>query len=124
MAEQLGLVQERQLSSARNARTHTQHASLLRGIQRYEARVLWTWPNQAHITAQHIEQLWELVEPSPPQEGAQSRDSGVGRMGDGRALIERAHDHGPELVEREWITITANPNGAIEGWTRRIESNR
>ena len=51
-------------------------------------------PNDTHLAAEHVDELWELIEPCRPQRVPHSRDPTI--------------RHGPELVDPERPTAAAN----------------
>ena len=73
-----------------DARAHAQHlVAQLRRIQRDVARHLRPRADQAHVAAQHVDQLRQLVELGAAQERAGARDARIGADGERRPALTR-----------------------------------
>src|SRR5215831_14659363 len=96
-------------------------------------------PDQAHLTANHIPQLRQLIEAASAKKAPEARDAGIIAkllsarpfVGGLRILIEvlmknfiGIDDHRPEFPGIELASTAADAPVGIEDWTGRIEGNR
>src|SRR5205814_40596 len=71
--------------------------------------------NEAHLTAQDVPQLWQLVEAEAPEERPEPRASRVVRPRPHRAgLALGVHAHRAELEHPEALAVQAHPLLAVE----------
>ena len=108
------LVHEGQRGRAGDAGPHGEHAPLLGCQQRHELRRLRARPDQAHVAAQHVVELRQLVQVPLAQETAEAGDPGIARRADVRAHPVGAHHHGAELQDVEALPVQGHPLLTVE----------
>src|SRR5262245_4736187 len=99
---------------------HVERDSLLKLAD--EDRAFRARPDQAHVTAQDVDELRELVEPRLAQEASQARDAGVADLGpDGSGLALGVDVHRAQLEEHEHAAVLAHALLPEEHGPRGIE---
>src|SRR5215471_10991601 len=86
-----------------------------------ELRALRPWPDQAHVSLEHVPQLRQLVESAAPQEAANRRHADIAllRGPDGTRGLLGISPHRPELVEREDTAVLADASLVVQHRARR-----
>src|SRR2546426_6926336 len=113
------------LRPARNAGEHLEPAPL-------EVRVLVdlvaerrTGADHAHLPAQDVEKLWQLVERPAAQKCADARDPRIALRGEVAGTQQvRALDHRPELEDLERAPVPADPLLPEDHRAARLELDR
>ena len=77
--------------------------------------------DESHVPAQHVPQLWELVEPAGRETAAERREARV-TVGADRGAA-RIADHRAELQHREGAAATTDTLRAVEDGSRRVEQD-
>src|SRR5579864_2199055 len=70
---------------------------------------LRTRSDQAHLSAQNVEQLWQLIQSEFPDETAQPRNARIAIFGPPRPALFRALPHGTEFQDLEGSPAQPNP---------------
>ena len=99
--EQLGLVAESHRGQIGDPRAHVEDVAIIVVEHLHVAADLGTRADQAHVTAQDVVELRQLVELGMAQEAAETGDTRIVVSGHTRADGIRAHLHGAELVQAE-----------------------
>jgi len=89
------------LTRADDARTRQQDVPLHRGVGLDEMRIFRPWPDQAHLPAQHVEELRQLIELGPPQVLANPGDPRIALRRQARSHHVGPVDHRAKLVDPE-----------------------
>lgn len=99
-----------------------EHLSLLGGIEIDIFLYFRPGTHEVHIAAQHIDQLWELIEFVFPDQGAASRDTRVFANGK-QAFAVASRAHASELKEPKGLSVFPNPLLEVKGAARRLKGN-
>ena len=84
-----------------DARTHAEDLLLALGVHVGVVAHLGTGPDEAHLAAQDVEELWQLVELELAQELSDPRDAWIAVRGRRSAELLGVDDHGPKLEDPE-----------------------
>src|SRR3990172_1942617 len=86
-------------------------------------RSLRSRTDQGHVPADHVEQLWELVDAHAPQHSPGRRDAVVLRRdpGGGAGVV---HEHRPELQDLDLTPVPPDAELTEQDRTRTREANR
>lgn len=95
------LLREEQRGGTSDAGTAAERVHLLLGDARARA-------NEAHVAAQHVDELREFVELPQAQDAADAGDFRVMQRGDGRAARAERDAHGAKFEDGEVGAATAN----------------
>src|SRR5687768_2249111 len=68
----------------------------------------WTWPHQAHLAAQDIDEFWQFIQRSGSQPLAECREPIDVRKK--LAFWSASIGHGPELDQRKWLAAISGPS--------------
>src|SRR5262249_59012154 len=117
--EDLHLVRECELREARDAGSHAQDGLELSSAQLHEARILRPGPDEAHLAAQDVPELRDLVELRLREEGPDPRETIVVDRREGRP--RGAGLHLPELEHRELAAEDSDPPAAVEDRPAAVE---
>src|SRR5579871_322508 len=71
-------------------------------------RQVWSRSDEAHVTAENIDELWQLVELPLPQDTACSRDSRVSGAREARPALMLGVSHGAKLQKLEFPTASSD----------------
>src|SRR5690606_5777002 len=66
--------------------------------------------DEAHVAAQHVPQLRNLVDARAAQEATHPRDARIAHLGERRARVLGAFDHAAQLPQREALTGAPEPH--------------
>ncbi len=81
-------------------------------------------PDQGHVALQHVEELGQLVDAGPAQQGADAGHAGIatGGLVHHRPVVQ--HAHGAELVDLERMPVLAGAGLAEEHGALAVEAYR
>ncbi len=104
--QQVGLPPVGDRGQVGEPRPHAQDVAEFRLEQAHVAGQLGARAHEAHLAAEHVEELRQLVELAVAQPAADRRHPRVAARGHAGSMLLRAHDHGPELehVERDQVS--------------------
>ena len=81
----------------------------------HKKRPLGAWPDQAHVTVEHVEELRQFIDAQQPDDVADAGDAAVVGGGPARfAVFLGIGAHAAELDDIEGLAVVAHPLLAVE----------
>src|SRR5207302_5842686 len=113
------------LGPAGEARLHVEASALPRRVLVDLVAKRWSRADQAHVAADDVPELRQLVEREPAEGAARSRDARVAAVdGVARALLLGADDHRPQLEQVEVAPLVADAPLPVEDRAAVLELDR
>src|SRR5271166_1738391 len=93
--------------------------------QRYELRPFWPWPDDRHLAANHIEELWQFVDARTAQERSDARRAAIPRGRPDRTALRFGIDwHRAELEQVEFDAVASDAPLTVQDGRARFDIDR
>src|SRR5258706_714335 len=108
--------------SARDSWAHEEEPPLLIRVARYIARIFRPRTHQAHVAADHVDELRELVQFRSSKPAPDACDAAVPAQGQGWAVRRRIRAHRPELEHSKCPAVASRPSANVKDAACRGDS--
>src|SRR6187431_1273265 len=103
---------ELELSETGDSGSGGEYPPVDRVVEIDEDRVLGAWADQGHLPAHDVDELRKLVDAVAAEDASDARHPGI--VGRGQPGSGTAHDHRPDLEDRDDAAMLAYPSSAVQ----------